>query len=81
MTASFLIRMDSNERTRYCGWDEAEQMVGKKELPMLLQSGKIEYKAPRTDCGKNAKWKIRRLHCFQNVKPVNNATELLANII
>lgn len=81
MTASYLIRMDSNSRTRYCGYEEAERIVGKTELPAMLQSGEIDYQAPRTDCASNAKWKIRRLHCFMHVKPIQNSTQILTQTL
>lgn len=81
MTASYWLRMDSNERTKYCGWEEAERIVGKNELMVLLQSGKIDYIKPRTDCASNAKWKIRRLHCFMHVKPVADSTKKLSETI
>lgn len=81
MTASYWLRMDSNSRTRYCGWEEAERIVGKNELMELLQNGKIEYIKPRTDCAQNAKWKIRRLHCFMHVKPVADSTQKISETI
>lgn len=79
--ASFLIRMDKNARTRYCGYEEAQRLVGSKKLVELLQGGEVEYHAPRTDAGNNAKWRIRRLHLLPYTRPVANAAEQLANNI
>lgn len=81
MTASYLLRMDSNDRTRYCGYGEAQQIVGSEELEKLLQTGEIEYIKPRENCASNAKWKIRRLHCFMHVKPVKDSTQKLSKTI
>lgn len=81
MTTSYWLRMDSNKRTRYCSYEEAERIVGKEELSNLLQSGEIEYIAPRTDCAANAKWKIRRVHCFMHVKPIQNSTQIFSQTL
>ena len=78
--ASFLIRMDKNARTRYCGIEEAIRLVGAKKLEELMQNKEIEYYNPRID-SRNAKYRIRRLHLLPYTRPVANAAEQLANNI
>lgn len=79
--ASYLTRLDENERTRYCGYEEAQRMVGATRLDELLQRGEIEYIAPRQGCARNAKWRIRRLHLLPYTRPVADANEYIANNI
>lgn len=79
--ASYLTRLDEGARTRYCGYEEAERMVGASQLVELLKNGAIEYTAPRQDCARNAKWRIRRLHLLPYTRPVPDAAEYLANNI
>lgn len=79
--ASYLTRLDECERTRYCGYEEAQRLVGAARLDELLQQGEIEYIAPRQDCGRNAKWRIRRLHLLPFTRPVPDATKYIANNI
>lgn len=78
--ASYLTRLDGNARTRYCGYEEAQRIVGAKKLVELLQGGKVEYHAPRS-ASANAKWRIRRLHLLPYTRPVKQAGEYLANNI
>ena len=78
--ASYLTRLDGNRRTRFCGYEEAQRLVGANKLVELLQGGKIEYYAPRT-ASANAKWRIRRLHLLPYTRPVKKAGEYLANNI
>lgn len=76
--ASYFARMDKCRRTRYCGFEEAQRIVGAKKLEELLEGGKIEFYYPRASKD-SAKWRIRRLHLLKYTRPMKNADEYIAN--
>lgn len=76
--ASYFARMDKCRRTRYCGLDEAQRIVGAKKLEELLQGGKVEFYYPRASKD-SAKWRIRRLQLLKYTRPMKNADEYIAN--